>query len=235
MKFTQLLLSTWVGFSFVCGNASADIALFAAKELLIKNAIPDDADLTQNFEDPLPAMLADQQLVQLGNCSDYLALRSRIIGSDNEPNFRALIFQTVPCNALALLKSANMAKQSALPKSFHDYTNTSAYPATLWPAISEDERKSNGWSSGTLSAYSKQATLNTIGEDAYGLEKSGYGFRITLLARGDFDHDDWEDAAFRWEGYALKGSYADSRLVILTRKNTDTPLREIPLDPLLAK
>lgn len=228
MKFTRFLLSAWVVFGTIYGNASAEIALFAAKELQIKNAVPDEADLTRNFEDPLPAMLAGQQLVQLGNCSDYLAVRSRIIGSDNEPDYRALIFQTVPCSALALLKSASMAKQSALPKSFHGYTNTTAYPATLWPAISEDERKSQDWATGTLSAYTKQPTLNKIGEDSLGLEKSGYGFRITLLARGDFNHDGWEDAAFRWEGYALKGSYADSRLVVLTRENADTMLQELP-------
>lgn len=230
MKFARLLLSVWVGIA--CGNASADIALFAAKELQINNTIPDETDLTRNFEDPLPAMLADQRLVQLVNCSNYLAVRSRIIGSDNEPDYHALIFQTVPCNAIALLKSASIAKQSALPKSFHDYTNTSAYPATLWPAISEDERKNKDWATGTLSTYTKQSTLSKIGDDALGLEKSGYGLRITLLARGDFNHDDWEDAAFRWEGYALKGSYADSRLIILTRENADTPLQEIPLEPL---
>lgn len=230
MKFTRLLLSAWVGFGIVCGNASADLDLFASKELQINNAIPDEADLTRNFEDPLPALLRDQQLVQLANCSDYLAVRSRIIGSDNEPDYQALIFQTVPCSALALLKTATIAKQSALPKNFHDYRTTSAYPATLWPAISEDERKSKDWATGTLSSYTQQSTLNKIGEDALGLEKSGYGLRITLLARGDFNHDGWEDAAFRWEGYALKSSYADSRLVILTRVNADSPLQEIPSD-----
>jgi hypothetical protein len=56
---------------------------------------------------------------------------------------------------------------------------------------------------------------------------------LTLLARGDFDHDGWEDAAFRWEGYALRGSYSDVKVVVLTRTSAGS-LRELPVDKLLA-
>jgi len=174
-------------------------------------------------------------LVQLSNCRDYLAVRSQITGSDNETDYHALLVQTVPCIALALLKSAGIAKLSALPKTFSNYTNTAYYPATLWPAVSDEEQKSQVWSIGTLSAYTKKTALRKVNKAALGLEMSDYGFHIKLLARGDFNHDGWEDAAFRWEGYALHASYADARLVVLTRTNEKSSLLELPLEQLLAK
>ena len=64
---------------------------------------------------------------------------------------------------------------------------------------------------------------------------SGYGFHITLLARGDFNHDGCEDAAFRCEGYALHAGYADARLVVLTRTDVNSNLLELPLKQLLPK
>ena len=171
----------------------------------------------------------------LGNCRDYLAVRRQITGSDNETDYHALLIQKVPCIALALLKSAGIAKQSALPKTFSNYTNTAYYPVTLWPAVSDEEQKSRAWSTGTLLTYTKKTALRKINKAALGLEMSGYGFHITLLARGDFNHDGWEDAAFRWEGYALHADYADARLVVLTRTDQKSSLTELPLEQLLPK
>ena len=220
MKPTALLLLASIGIAVNCGVALADPALFAAQELQLKQAVPDEAAFSRPFEDPLPALLKDKQRIQLGNCRDYLAVRRQITGSDNETDYHALLIQTAPCIALSLLKSAGIAQQSALPKTFSNYTNTAYYPATLWPAISDEEQKSRVWSTGTLSAYTKKTALRTINKTALGLEMSGYGFHITLLARGDFNHDGWEDAAFRWEGYALHADYADARLVVLTRTDS---------------
>ncbi|NOS88528.1 MAG: hypothetical protein HOP34_08310 [Methylococcaceae bacterium] len=238
MKSTPLLLLALIGIAFTCTHAFADVALFAAQELQLKDAIPNETEWDRPFEDPLPALLTtskDKQLVQLGNCRDYLAVRNQITGSDNDADYRVLVFQTVPCIALSLLKTASIAKQSALPKNFHSYTNTAFYPATLWPAVSDEEQKSRAWSTGTLLTYSKKTALRKINTETLGLEMSGYGFHITLLARGDFNHDGWEDAAFRWKGYALQGSYIDSRLVVLTRTTENSGFLELPLKQLLAK
>jgi hypothetical protein len=237
MKSIQFLVPALTGIALICGNAFADTPLFAAKELQLKNAIPNEAELIRPFEDTLPALLTtskDNQLVKLGNCQDYLAVRKQIIGSDNESDYSVLIFQTVPCTALALLKSASIAKQSALPDSFLSYTNTAFYPATLWPAVSKDERESRKWLEGSLSVYTKKTALRKINKKTLELEKSGYGLHITLLARGDFNHDGWEDAAFRWEGYAVQGSYTDARLVVLTRTSTKDSFRELSLELLLS-
>lgn len=237
MKFTPLLLAL-IGITHTCSHAFADSALFAAKELQLNHAVPDETELARPFEDPLPALITtskEKQLVQLGNCQEYLAVRNLITGSDNEADYRVLIIQTVPCLALSLLKSANLAKQSALPDNFQNYTNTAFYPATLWPAVSDDERKNKEWSAGTLLTYTKQKALRKIDKERLGLVKSRWGLHLKLLARGDFNHDGWEDAAFRWEGYATQGSYADSRLIVLTRTTVNSSFAELPLKQLLPK
>ncbi len=237
MNSTQFLLLALLVITLCWSHAFADIDLFAAKELQLKNAKADDAALDRPFEVPLPAKITTakgDELQELANCRDYLAVYNQITGSDNETDYHALLFQTVPCAALALLKSASIAKQSALPKNFHNFTKTTFYPATLWPAVSDDERKSRDWSAGTLLTYTKQASLRKINKETLGLENSGWGFRITLLARGDFDHDGWEDAAFRWEGYALESNYTDVRLVVLTRTNEKNSFLELPAQQLLA-
>ena len=234
MKLIAFLLPGFVALGI--GPAHADSALFAAKALQLKTAVPDQDEFTRPFEDALLARVAkDKPLVQLYNCRDYLGVRSQIIGSDNETDYNALRFQTLPCIALALLKSASVAKKSALPKNFLRYKNTAFYPATLWPAVSDDERKNHQWATGTLLAYTQQTALRKTHNNALELEQSGWGLRISLLARGDFNHDGWEDAAFRWEGYSLQGSYIDSRLVVLTRTNEKASFIEIRLDQLLLK
>ena len=234
MKLTLCLL---IGlFALGIGCAQAAPALFAAKQLHLKSAVPNENEFTRPFEDPLPARLAkDKQLVMLYNCRDYLAVRDKIIGSDNETGYHALLFQTVPCIALALLKSASVANKSALPKDFLHYTNTAFYPATLWPAVSDVERKNHQWATSTLLNYTHQRALHKRNNESLGLEKSGWGLRFSLLARGDFNHDGWEDAAFQWQGYALKGSYIYSRLIVLTRTNVKASFIEVPLDQLLLK
>ena len=240
MEFRKLPLMALVAvaFTFNCVNALAASTLFAAKELQLNDSLPSEADFERSFEDPLPALVEDddgKHLIQLANCRDYLAVRSHIIGSSNDRDYRVLLLQTIPCVAFALLKSAAIASRTALPKDFLRYTSTINYPASLWPVVSDDERQRLEQSGATLRTVTQKADLRKVNNETLEVEKTGFGLHLTLLARGDFDHDKWEDAAFRWEGYALNGSYSDARLVILTRTNANSRFREIPLEQLLPK
>ncbi len=210
---------------------------FAAKELGLQHADPEVVDFDRPFEAPLPARIAaaqGKQLIKLNNCRELLAVRERIVGSDNDANFRVLRLEAVPCVALALLKSSTPASRTALPGDFLLETATSRYPASLWPAVSDDERQQLGAPGVTLAAASGQPFLHGLDVATLELEAAGMVVHLTLLARGDFDHDGWEDAAFRWEAYSTKGSYSDSRLVVLTRTEANAGLHELALDPLLA-
>lgn len=234
-KWISAVLITFV-FTNIFTGAFAASTLFASKELELKNSVPSESDLDRPFEDPLPARVAGPEgkhLLQLINCRDYLAVRNQIVGSNNENDYQVVLYQTVPCIALALLKSASIAPRTALPENFLRDTDTTLYPATLWPAVSDDETKLLKRPGATLFTASKKKVLRKLNEESLELQASGFGLRLTLLARGDFDHDGWEDAAFRWEGYALHGSYTYSRLVVLTRTSSEKNYRELPLEQLL--
>jgi hypothetical protein len=241
MKFYKRILAvlvTFFVFTHLCTCAFAASALFAAKELQLKDAVPSEADLDRPFENPMPARIAGTgggRMMQLASCRDYLAVRNQIIGSNNENDYQVLLYQAIPCIALALLKSASIAPQTALPKDFLRQTDTTSYPATLWPAISNEEIQRLERPGATLHTASKKKALTKLNDETLELKASGFGLRLTLLARGDFNHDGWEDAAFRWESYALHGSYTYSRLVVLTRTNADSGFRELPLHQLLPK
>jgi hypothetical protein len=218
--------------------AQEAIPRFAAKDLGLQQAVPGDVDFDRPFEAPLPARIADSQgkrLVPLNNCREYLAVRDGIVGSDNDADYRVLRLQTVPCVALVLLESAAPATRTALPTDFLQQTSASSYPASLWPAVADDERQRLSAPGMTLATASGETAWHVLKGELLELEASEFGVHLTLLARGDFDHDGWEDAAFRWEAYARKGSYTDARLVILTRSGRDAVLRELSPDTLLAQ
>jgi hypothetical protein len=217
-------------------SAEDTIPVFAAEELGLQQAMTSDVDFDRPFEAPLPARIADSEgkrLVPLNNCREYLAVRDRIVGSDNDANFRVLRLQTVPCVALALLESATPATRTALPTDFLQQTSASSYPASLWPAVADDERQRLGTPGMTLAMATGEGAWRVLKGRLLELQAGEFGVRLTLLARGDFDHDGWEDAAFRWEAYARKGSYTDARLVVLTRSGSDQTLRELELGTLL--
>jgi hypothetical protein len=218
--------------------AQEAIPVFVAKELGLQQAMPGDVDFERPFEAPLPARIADSEgkrLVPLNNCREYLAVRGGIVGSDNDADFRVLRLQTVPCVALALLQSATPAIETALPPDFLAQTSASSYPASLWPAVADDERQRLSAPDMTLAMAAGETAWHVLKGELLELEAGDFGVHLTLLARGDFDHDGWEDAAFRWEAYARKGSYTDARLVILTRTEMDAVLRELSPDTLLAQ
>lgn len=235
-RFPRLAASA-IALTAMWDAAVADIPLFSAAELGLNSSTPSEMDFARPFETPLPAKVKNtdgNRLMQLENCHDYLNLHDRIIGSDNEADYRVLLLQTTNCVALALLQSAKPAQQTALPKDFLLNTKTRDYPATLWPAISKDERQRLMKPKITLQDASKKTTFSKEDKKSLKLEASGMGLRLTTLVRGDFDHDGWEDAALRWESYASKGSYANARIVVLTRTAPKQGFQELSLDRLLS-
>lgn len=180
--------------------------------------------LDDPFADPLPAALTmaggGQERRLLRTCRDYLAVKDRITGSDSEADFRVLRAKAVDCDALALTSVATSAARSALPRDFLKATETRLYPASLWTNVSDDESAKAARPGSTLQSMSAARRFKASRPDTLILENPAYGIRLVLLARGDFNGDGWEDAAFRWSGYARHGSYRDARLVVLTRIGT---------------
>ncbi len=215
-------------------------------------ALPSAADLARPFPDALPARIrsADSsaadprsaayprtadggRMTELVTCRDWLAQRRSVVGSDSDASWRVLRLQVVPCEAMALLAAATPALHSALPVRFAQEGVTARYPASLWLAPSRDEQARLARPGSTLATASGKARWQGVGADGLKLNAKGWQIQMTLLARGDFDHDGWEDAAFLWQAGSTQGSLADARLVVLTRRAGGGALLDLPVDGLL--
>ena len=196
--------------------------------------LPQPADLLRPFDTPLPLLLktaADPQRIEAVHCADWLKHRAAAVGSDNDAAWRVVRFQTVPCEAIAVLGQARPAAQSAWPNA--PEPTTAVYPGALWPAPSAEAQRRQSAPGMTLARASGLARWTTTTDGTLTLSNNRWRVNLTLLARGDFDGDGWEDAAYRWQAEALQGSYADSRLVLLTRRAGQAGYTLMDAEPLL--
>ena len=207
-------------------------------------ALPSEADLERPFDTPLPVRLrtADgRQRAELRHCRDWLRQRAAISGSDNDASWRVVKLQTVPCEAMALLRAATPSARTAMPmdRAVRPLL-TLRYPASLWPAPSDDEQRrlaQPGQNLARASGVQHWERLDSPGVsdgERLALRTKAWRVTLTLLARGDFDHDGWEDAAYLWQAQSQRGSFTDARLVVLSRSAGEAGLRELPVARLLA-
>jgi len=233
------------------GNASQNAAAPLAPQAMAALALPGPAgtlptaaDLDRPFDTPLPVRLRTaegRQRGELRHCRDWLSQRASVSGSDNDAAWRVVTLQTVPCEALALLLAATPSAQTALPadRAVRPLL-TARYPASLWPAPSDDEQRHQaqpGQSLARASGIQHWERLDAPGVadgERLGLRNRNWRVTLTLLARGDFDHDGWEDAAYLWQADSQRGSLSDARLVVLSRRGAEPGFRLLPVADLLA-
>ena len=231
LRAAALALVAGVGF------AAAAMPPVAQPALGLAGPLPEAADFLRPFETPLPLQVraADGlRRIEARHCKDWLQHRLQTEGSDNDAAWRVVRYQTVPCEAMAVLAGARPALQSALPPAFDKALATALYPGALWPALSAQEQRRLASPALNLARSSGAARWAPGPDRSLVLTRARWRVHMRLLARADFDGDGWEDAAFAWQGEALAGSYADSRLVLLTRKAGDKALRLMDAGPLLA-
>jgi len=234
-----------VGLMLATGLARADAPQppHALPALGVDSRQPGDAALDRPFEFPLPARVRSaqgRQRVELRHCRDWLQQRHQVTGSDNDAAWRVLRRQVVPCEALALLLAATVPTASALPADDpRRPLLTARFPASLWPAPSDDEQRrlavpgqNLARVSGVLHWRKVDDAVHADGEQL-ALRTRSWRLGLTLLARGDFNHDGWEDAAYLWQADALRGSFSDARLVVLSRTASGEVFHELAVDSLL--
>lgn len=223
---------------FLPSDGNSEPKIFAAKKLGIEGNIPTKNDLIRPFESPFLVTLdqaGKRHKLRLTSCQDYLRrnVRKHILDTDNPADYPVLKYQAVPCKAMALLKSAKIPKRTALPPNFSAELQTSNYSATLWPAISNDEVEELSRPGLTLEKATGQPSFRGRDPDILEMEAEDMFLRMTLLGRGDFDHDGWEDAVFLWQSHVLKGTYSNADAVVLTRNDPKAVFRQLDVDKLL--
>lgn len=212
---------------------ASEIPLYASPDLGLSSPVPSKDDLAKPFVDPLPIITrnaSDTHAGQIASCQDWLDLKDPIVDSDNGPDYNVVMIQSVICGGLDLLRKARPAKETALPVDFLKYRDLRKYPATIWVSISNEDVAKASKPGSSLRDLTGKTTFQVVNQKELSLTSGARQLTLTLLARGDFDGSGWESAAFDWEGRSVGGSYDVNRLVILTRRTTDEPFREIRLD-----
>ena len=198
---------------------------------------PQAIALDRKFDDPIAVHLHGDpggHTLAVGNCADWLKVRGRVDGSDNELDYDVVKSQGATCDALALLRKAAPSAHTALPAGdFLAWRAADQFPGSLWAAFSDEETKRVAAPTATLRTASGKASFTSVPGHFLELEDRSAGIHLTLMGLGDIDHDGWQDAVVLVEGYAKGGNATTARVAVLTRRAGDARLREVAVDALL--
>lgn len=127
----------------------------------------------------------------------------------------------IRCETFHLLTKVQPARITFLPSTLDDSV-LAVLPALVATATSNrraDQREAATLAGKSLRDFEPQARTALDGHDAPVIVEHGLGTRINLelQARGDFDADGIEDMALSVRNSADQGSWAELRLLVLTR------------------
>lgn len=135
--------------------------------------------------------------------------------------FRFKLLQ-LSCKAAEVYSTARDAKTSYFPEAFTQHF-FETLPASTVPLLSKadaSQRKDK-----TLLEYNKHAKFQTENSHTVKLLTKDDEIYITILARGDFNNDGFEDLLVKSEWYARNAFGKHTDLLILTKTDKDQPIK----------
>jgi hypothetical protein len=170
--------------------------------------------------------------VTVTNCADYLAdSREHFTVTGGEQAATVLHSDAVDCIALDALRTAHPAKTSYLGH-FHLNSSALAYLSPmLAPAVSNEQiakarqAASDGESWQRLVPAARTQPARQTG--VLNVSQPNWETTLTEYGRGDFTGDGLEDLLVRADYAATKGTYRNSRLFLLSRKNVASILEVV--------
>lgn len=174
--------------------------------------------LESPFEDPIAVQNGAQSAV-VRSCADYFRYRRQGFAPASDMELRVLRSWGVDCDALRLLENVKPPARSFLRGFQLGVAVIGVLPPQLATALSKEkaleakQAEEKGMSWGT---YAPRARARHRGNQ---LLVTDGNTRTTLevYARGDFDNDGIEDILVRDDSEVIGGTYANSRLFLLTR------------------
>lgn len=186
------------------------------------------ARLAKPFGEPIGLSLKGHAQ-QAANCLDLLKLRKAGYGAEGDRGYALERYEGARCLALTLLKKARPARVSHLEQFQLNPSVLSALPpslATTFSAI-EDAAGRQAESAGkSLGQYRPGLNVRQEG-DVLVVSSDTWESRIEPYARGDFDGDGVEDLLVAVGETATQGTFDSTKLLLLTRKNPQGPLRTV--------
>ncbi|HEX4229218.1 MAG TPA: hypothetical protein VHZ07_11145 [Bryobacteraceae bacterium] len=211
-------------------SASGPYPVQWSPKLGLKSLADIDARLHRSFGDVFEGKLNGKP-VTVSNCAEYLAdSREHFAVAGGEQAFIVLHSDAVDCIALEALKAARPAKASYLG-GFHLNASSLTYLSPLLaPAVSNEQlakarqaaSSGDSWQRFVPAARAKPARQ----AGAINVSQPNWETTITEYGRADFTGDGLADLLVRSDYAATKGTYRNSRLFLLSRKN-ETAVLEV--------
>jgi hypothetical protein len=191
-----------------------------AKELNLVNLSDIDAALGKPFDERVNVVSGSNR-ASVGNCAEYLKYSDQGYKPASDFELRVLESLGADCRALALLKNAAPAKVSYLADFRLDKSAPAQLPAQFAVSVSPQEVRSAAAAERAGKSWQQYQPELKLNEGSTGLRVEAGGMRsdLQLYARGDFNGDGIEDLLIRDDFAALQGTYAGTRLFLLTRRS----------------
>jgi hypothetical protein len=193
------------------------------------------AALAKSFEDAFDVRKGKDK-AQARDCASVFRVLAAGYQTEFDRDLQVLLLTGLRCRALEDLAKAKPAQTSYLSDFHLEAAPLNMLPAALASVVSGDEESARkkaiaqGASWADYDPKAKVLTENKANENATALEVATAGDfaqRLEKIASGDFDGDGVEDWLITDESYARQGTYRASRMVLVTRKGPNEPLRVI--------
>jgi hypothetical protein len=212
--------------ALICAANAEIFKIEWAPELRLKDRSSINSRMGEPFDTAI-AVVKGRQNARVSNCLEYLKYSGLGFAPAADRDARLLQSWGVECHALQVLRGARPARISWLKDFRLDAGAVDFLPASLAPAVSaDDEQKARDAATRGLSWRQYQPGLTAKPADGgLSVAADDTTTRLDIYARGDFNRDGLEDVLIRARDVFTAGSYADTRLFLVTRDSRQSKLR----------
>jgi len=207
-------------------NIELTLAPYLAEMIDEKRALADQLSMTWGAGVSV-VNTESAKATKVTNCQQFFSAESK--GMEPVNAFEFFPYRTIglQCIAISLLSTMNNASKSYLGDFSLDLSLTKQLPTEFAFIISSTEEKDIRENS-KLSRWSDVYNIESV--ESLNKEKAVYKVlggdqELTVLARGDFNHDNIEDILVRLTNTVTEGSYTSTRLFLLTKLGLEGEIR----------
>ena len=161
--------------------------------------------------------------LSVNKCEKLLKAETKGYQAEHPSDQRSVDALDQLCRVVSKMLTLQPSKSSYLSHFKLDKKLTTVAPSALAVQISKDDvRRAKKRSTWQQMDTIKQVKKLNASQSIY-FDKSGYIQKVTLLAKGDFNHDGIEDAVLYFENSVKGGHYASTKVFVITRFSANSP------------
>ena len=197
-----------------------------SKALLLPALTAIDTELARKFETPIEVVGSSERKATVGDCHSALELLANGFEAPRDVEQRVLRAESIRCLALRALRTAAPARRSAVNAFPLSEKVLEVLPPSLAAAASDEalqrlreaEARGQSWRDVVGNAVmTVEPAAGDRPDSSLVVESRGWRSRVTVYAQADLDGDGNEDLMLRVDEEAVRGTYRNHRLVIVTR------------------